>query len=239
MIKVALVDSHPLVGMGLEALIEEEIDLKFSGSAQCIAAAIKLIRRDPPDVIISEIGLGESNIFQLIEKVRMETERTKFVIFSWQHDRVYLKRAMQLDINAYVLKTSDTSVLLHAVRWAYSGGIYIDPSFLVLAAGARAGRGDGSDLAEALDNPLSDRESATLRLIALGYSNKEVARSLGVSPKSVETYKARAITKTGLFSRAKIVRYAMINGWFDRDDEAERVPQIISGRRDELTQLTR
>ena len=103
---------------------------------------------------------------------------------------------------------------LRAVRAVASGGVYLDPSIAGHALAETSGS-DGRPGATEGREPLSPREAETLRLIAQGFSNKEIARRIDVSVKSVETYKARAAEKLGLKTRAEIIRYGAAHGWFD------------------------
>ena len=226
-IRVALADCHPLVGWGLSALVNREYDLRICGSAGSIATTLAVLRREGPEILVSDISLPDGSVFSFVEKLRYEFPRLKIIIFTTHSDRALVRRAMQLNVNGYVLKTSQNSVILRAIRSVYCGAPYVDPVLLDRASD-RATQGKTAIGVNSFEDNLSDREESTLRLIALGYSNKEIARSLGVSPKSVETYKARATVKTGLFTRSKIVRYALANGWFDQNDEIG-VTNIVPG----------
>ncbi|WP_162501617.1 response regulator transcription factor, partial [Methylobacterium crusticola] len=130
-------------------------------------------------------------------------------------DRTYVRQALGAGARGYVLKRSVGENLLQAIRAVSGSGLYLDPAIadrfvpisdlIVPRAGGRCERGAP---------PLTEREREVIRLIALGFTNKEVAGKLGVTAKSVETYKTRASEKLDIRTRSKIVQYAMLQGWF-------------------------
>ena len=124
-------------------------------------------------------------------------------------DDGYLQQLIGAGANGYVLKQSAPSELIHAIRAVAAGGKYIDPKLtakLVDSYSDRASRGEAKGI-------LSDRESEVLRLIALGYSNKEIGASLSLSVKTIEVHKANAMRKLNITSRIDLVRYAIFQGW--------------------------
>jgi DNA-binding NarL/FixJ family response regulator len=126
-------------------------------------------------------------------------------------DRGYLQQLMQAGAAGYLLKHAAADDLIHAIRTVARGGTYLDPSLAVKVMGGLVGRSDGAppDAVAAL----SDREEEVVRLIARGFTNREIAARLDVSVKTVETHKARAMEKLGVDSRAGIVAHAIRAGW--------------------------
>ena len=114
----------------------------------------------------------------------------------------------------YVLKRSAAQELVHALRTVAAGGIYLDPSLAGKVVGTLVGKRGAKDVVPG--GELSEREEEVVRLIAQGYSNKEIAARLEISVKTVETYKARSLQKLGLHSRADLVRYALQQGWLQQ-----------------------
>jgi DNA-binding NarL/FixJ family response regulator len=119
-----------------------------------------------------------------------------------------LRQLLQAGASGYVLKRSAAAELIHAIRAVVAGGVYLDPAMAAQVVEGYVGEAAGGDAPE-----LSDREEEVLRRIAIGLSNKEIAARLGVSVKTVETYKARSMQKLGLQSRVDIIRYALGRGW--------------------------
>ena len=124
----------------------------------------------------------------------------------------YLQQMLRAGASGYILKQSPPAELLHAIRAVANGGKYLDSAVAGRMMGSYAGRSvvSGQTLSE-----LSERETEVLRLIAWGYSNKEIATRLNLSVKTIESHKANAMKKLGMSSRIDIVRYAVVQGWMD------------------------
>ena len=145
------------------------------------------------------------------EKLTAVCPQVKVLTLSRHADDGYLRELLAAGACAYVLKQSAPSELIHAIRAVAAGGKYIDPK-LAAKVMAPYGSRSGSVRGEAKGN-LSDRESEVLRLIALGYSNKEIAANLSLSVKTIEVHKANAMRKLNITSRIDLVRYAIFQGW--------------------------
>ena len=154
------------------------------------------------------------NGLELTERVTGECPGTKVLVLTVHEDAAYVQPMLKAGAKGYLLKRSAAEDLLRAVHAVASGGVYLDPSVAGHALGDASPAARGAD-SDAPGEALSPRETETLRLIAQGFSNKEIARRIDVSVKSVETYKARAAEKLGLRTRAEIIRYAASHGWLD------------------------
>ena len=136
----------------------------------------------------------------------------KLLVLTLHEDRAYLKQALDAGIRGYVLKRTAAENLAAAIRAVLSGGLYVDPAIAGRVFqpnaknGSRAGP-EGGGLA------LTEREAEVLKLVALGFTNKEIARRLDVGVKSIETYRARGSEKLDIKTRAELVRYAAAQGW--------------------------
>lgn len=134
-------------------------------------------------------------------------------MFSVHEDAAYLRQMLEIGASGYVLKRSASESLLAAIRQVAGGAAYLDPAMGDLLIRTMIG---GQERAADEASPLSEREAAVLRMIALGYSNKEIAAQLDLSVKTVETYKARGKEKLGMSSRVQLVRYASERGWLSQ-----------------------
>jgi DNA-binding NarL/FixJ family response regulator len=128
-------------------------------------------------------------------------------------DDAYLQELLRAGVSAYVLKQSAPSELLQAIRAAAAGGQYLDPTLTPRVTAGFLGS-EGKRLNKS-GVSITERESAVLRDIAAGYSNKEIAARLSLSVKTVEAHKANAMRKLGLAGRIDIVKYAVLQGWLD------------------------
>jgi DNA-binding NarL/FixJ family response regulator len=163
-----------------------------------------------PDVAVVDVSMGQINGAEATRKIRTVCPNTRVLALTVHEDTSYLRELLDAGAAGYVLKRAAADELIQAIRAVASGGVYVDPriagKLVSTFAQARA-------LAPTTMAELSERETAVLRLIAQGYTNKEIASQLGLSVKTVETYKARSMEKLGLRSRVDIVRTATERGW--------------------------
>jgi DNA-binding NarL/FixJ family response regulator len=212
-IRIALSDDHPIVLEGLRNLVRVEKDFDLVGEATTGLAALKLIRDVRPDVAVIDISMPEMNGIILSRRLAEECDSVRILILTSHEEQAYAKQALAAGVRGYVLKRSAAENLVPAIRAVSTGGLYVDPAIAnrMFCANPRRGPGSQRDFKA---SGLTDRETEVLRLVALGFANKEVSRQLGVGVKSVETFKARGIEKLGLRTRAELVRYASAQGWF-------------------------
>ena len=213
-IRVILADDHPVVLAGIRALLNADPEVELVGEATDGGEALPMIRAVAPDVAVVDVSMPGLNGLELTERVTGECPGTRVLVLTVHEDAAYVQPLMRAGARGYLLKRSAADDLLRAVRAVASGGVYLDPSIAGHALAATSGSDGRPGTAEGRE-PLSPREAETLRLIAQGFSNKEIARRIDVSVKSVETYKARAAEKLGLRTRAEIIRYGAAHGWLD------------------------
>jgi DNA-binding NarL/FixJ family response regulator len=213
-ISVALVDDHPVVLAGIKALLQRMPDIDLVGEATSGRAALQLIMTCRPDVAIIDISLPDLSGIDLARRVRAECPEVHLLALTVHEDRAYLQLLLQAGARGYILKRSAADDLVRAVTAVAAGGVYLDPA---IADKALPVKNQGAKpLPPGGHDELSPREADVLKLTARGLSNKEIAASLDVSIKSIETYKARALEKIGVRTRAEIVRYAFDQGWLNR-----------------------
>jgi DNA-binding NarL/FixJ family response regulator len=210
--RIVLADDHPIVLDGLRALIVAQDDLELVGEATNGLAALRIIKEQKPDLAVIDISMPELNGIALGRRLADELPAVKLLVLTLHEDRAYLKQALDAGIRGYVLKRTAAENLAAAIRAVLSGGVYVDPAIAGrmfqpnAKNGGRAGPESGS-LA------LTEREAEVLKLVALGFTNKEIARRLDVGVKSIETYRARGSEKLDIKTRAELVRYAAAQGW--------------------------
>ena len=209
--RIVLADEQPIVLNGLRNLIMAEGDLELVGEATNGPAALAIIREMRPDVAVVDVSLSGLNGIVLTRRLSTETPSVGVLVLTSYEDRGFVKQAFEAGARGYVLKKSAAEHLVLAVRAVAVGSLYVDPIirrrlFDVDSKNTARARNTGGDLTE--------RETEVLKLIALGFTNKEIASQLGLGVKSVETYRARGTEKLGLKTRAELVRYAAGQGWF-------------------------
>ena len=209
-VRIALVDDHPVVLAGIRALLQGVPEVELVGEANTGATGLKAIRDSSPDIAVIDLSLPDISGMELARQIRRQCPDVKIIALTVHEDRAYVHPVLEAGAKGYLLKRSAADELLRAIRAVNRGDIYLDPTIAEKAAvnAPALAASDDSDGGE-----LSRREEDVLRLVAQGFSNKQIAGQLEVSVKSVETYKARASEKKGLRSRADIVRYGIRLGW--------------------------
>jgi len=209
-IRICLVDDHPVVLAGIKALLQVAPEIELVAEANTGAEGLKAICATSPDIAVIDLSLPDMRGMELVRCVSRRCPEVKVIVLTVHEDRAYIHPVLEAGAKAYILKRSAGDELLRAIRIVQQGATFLDP-----AVGERS-PGNAPQLAREMDTDggdLSPREEDVLRLVAQGFSNKQIAARLDVSVKSVETYKARAAEKTGLRSRADIVRYGLKRGW--------------------------
>jgi DNA-binding NarL/FixJ family response regulator len=206
-IRVLIVDDHAVVRSGLRLLIEREDDLIPVDEAANAAEAIYRMIEQKPDVLLIDVTMpGESGI-EAIPRLLESSPATKVLVLSMHDDPRYVRDAFAAGASGYVLKEAADAELVAAIRHIAGGGSYVNP-----ALGARMVVAEAKEQAAASADPLSEREREVLRLLALGHTNQEIAKTLYISVRTAETHRAHIMQKLGLSSRAELVRYALTNG---------------------------
>jgi DNA-binding NarL/FixJ family response regulator len=210
-IRVFLADDHAVVREGLRALINAQPDMHVVGEAENGRAAWQLAKGLDPDVAVMDVSMPEMSGAQATERLRAECPRVKVLALTVYEDRAYLRQMLEAGASGYVLKRVAMEELAQAVRTVAAGGSYIDPTLAGQVISGYLNQDPAAGKSAAAE--LSEREGQVLRLVAWGYSNKEIGWKLNINVKTVDTYKLRLMEKLGLRSRTDIVRYALRKGW--------------------------
>jgi two-component system, NarL family, response regulator NreC len=199
-IKIVIADDHAIVRRGLRQLLETADGFEVVAEAEDVESTRRYLRGHHPDVLVLDLNMpGESSI-EAIPKLRDEFPDTQIVVLTMQNEPAYARSALSAGVLGYVLKESADAELVEAIRAAVAGERYLNPRLgAKVAAEPPPGPPDG----------LSERELEILRLIALGYTNSQVAEELFLSVRTVETHRAHIQQKLGLSDRAELVRYAL------------------------------
>lgn len=210
LIRIVLADDHSVVRAGLRALIDAQADMEVVGEAGDGVTALAQVEAVQPDLVVMDLSMPGLSGLEATEQLQARASGARVLVLSVHEDPTYLRRALEAGAAGYVLKRGATATLISALRAIAAGDIYLDPALGATLAERIVGANGG---ARGEAPALSEREGGVLRLIAKGYSNKEIAARLDLSVKTVETYKARAMEKLSLGSRVDIVRYAHDQGW--------------------------
>jgi len=208
-LRIVLADDHETVREGLKMIVNAQDDMEVVGFAGDGREAVAMAQELLPDVLVMDISMPKLNGLKATEKLNQVCPQVKVLTLSRHAEDGYLRELLAAGACAYVLKQSAPSELIHAIRAVAAGGKYIDPKLTAKVVDSYGERMSGGEA----KGTLSDRESEVLRLIALGYSNKEIAARLSLSVKTIEVHKANAMRKLNLTSRIDLVRYAIFQGW--------------------------
>ncbi len=210
-IRVLLVDDHPVVRVGLRALLESEPDMVVVGEAGNGVQGLALAQELRPDVVIMDISMPEMDGLEATRQIRATCSDVQVLILTVHAQERYLFPVLKAGAAGYVLKSTVDTELVEAIRTVAAGGAFLYPSATRMVLEDYLNRVQHGDNGTAYEG-LSEREREVLRLIALGYTAGEIAEQLTLSPKSVETYRTRIMQKLHLHSRSALVQYALSHG---------------------------
>jgi DNA-binding NarL/FixJ family response regulator len=206
-IRVLIADDHAILRAGLRMLIEAQLDMTVVAEAADGSEAVQLARQTRPDVVILDITMAEGGGLNAISEISRHDRSPRILMLTMHEEAAYLRTALAAGASGYVLKKSVDADLLSAIRAVSKGRTYVD-SELATSLIQHALPERTKDATNASD-VLSERELQVLKLVAEGFSSREIAEQILVGVKTVETYRWRFAEKLGLKSRADIVRYAL------------------------------
>lgn len=210
-LRIFLADDHTVMREGLKSLVNAQADMDVIGEADNGRLTLQRVRELQPDVIILDISMPDLNGIQVTERLKRLGHKVTVLVLTAHDDNGYLRQLLEVGASGYVLKKAAAEELINAIRVVAAGGVYLDP---LLAGKVVGGYLNNRRLGgRPQNNDLSEREVEVLRLVAWGYTNKEVASYLRISVKTVETHKANIMQKLDLKSRVEMVRYALRQGW--------------------------
>lgn len=210
-LRILLAEDHKTVREGIKLLVNAQDDMEVIGEAGDGEIAVNMASELNPDIIVMDISMPELNGLRATRRMRSNGLDVKILMLTRHTDDGYLQQLIEAGANGYVLKQSAPNELINAIRAVGNGNSYLDPALTNKVMGGYANR--TINIRGENKNTLTDRESEVLRLIALGYSNKEIAESMSLSVKTIEAHKANGMQKLGINSRIGIVRYAILQDW--------------------------
>ncbi|RYE08183.1 MAG: response regulator transcription factor [Hyphomicrobiales bacterium] len=204
---VYLIDDHPVVVVGLRALLEAEGEYHVVGHAGDYASGLAGVLGAAPAIVIVDGSLPGGSGIALVSQLRAAMPSLLLLALTLHEESTYVREFFKAGANGFVLKRTAADDLLRALRCIRGGDVFVDPGIAnKVLPGSRA-------LSRPVEE-LSEREEMVVRLVAQGFSNKEISRKLSIGIKTVETYRARAYDKLGTRSRASLVNFAISEGWF-------------------------
>jgi two-component system, NarL family, response regulator NreC len=210
-IRVLLADDHAVLRAGLRMLINAQADMEVVGEASTGEEGVRQARALKPDVVLMDITMPGAGGIEATCRIVRDCPGVRVLALTMHDDAAYLRSVLAAGASGYVLKRSADTELLSAIRLTHRGETYLEASLAGVVVQEALGR-KARQTEAAPGEALSDREREVLRLVAQGHTNQHVADRLSLSIKTVETYRARLMTKLGLKTRADLVRYALSAG---------------------------
>jgi len=205
-IQTVIGDDHAVVREGIRRILEAEGDIEVCGEASDGREVLEQVGKHEPDVVILDITMPRLGGLETLERIRGKHPQTKVVLLSVHSDGPFVQSAVTLGADGYVLKNGRVGEVVTAVRAVVKGGNYFSPP--VAREIVTALRAPDRSVADPF-SVLSSREREVLQLIAEGFSAKEIAADLGISPKTVEAHRTSVMRKLGARKATELVRYAL------------------------------
>lgn len=210
-LRIFLADDHTVMREGLKSLVNAQADMEVIGEADNGRTALQKARELQPDVVIMDVSMPELSGMKVTEQLKRSCQNIKVLVLTAHDESGYLRQLLKVGASGYVLKKAAAEELINAIRAVAAGGVYLDPTLAGKVVGGYVGSRRLKGTPQGQD--LSEREAEVLRLVAWGYTNKEIASYLTISVKTVETHKGNILEKLDLRSRVEMVRYALRQGW--------------------------
>jgi two-component system, NarL family, response regulator NreC len=212
-ITIVVADDHAVVRAGLRLLLDREDGLRVLAEAGDAESAVRSVLGHKPSVLVLDLNMpGALTSLEAIPRVAEVSPGTRVVVLTMQENPTYARQALRAGAAGYVLKEAAEAELVEAVRRASVGETYLNPRV-------------GAAMATTVEQPegppdgLTEREVEVLRLIAMGYTNANIADQLYLSVRTVESHRARIAQKLLLDSRPQFVQYALDHGIIEKRDE--------------------
>jgi two-component system response regulator NreC len=204
-IDVVIADDHAVVRDGLRAVLERDLSVfRVVGEAGDVPSIARAVNDHKPDLLTLDLTMPGGSCLAVLPQCFAAHPELAVVVVTMREDPGYARQALRAGVRGYVLKEAEPAQLLQAFRLAVAGGQYLDPQLGAVMVSGHGGHGDQA--------PLSEREREVVRLVALGYTNPEIADRLHLGERTVKTYRARAVEKIGVSSRAELTAFARREG---------------------------
>lgn len=204
MIRIILADDHPLIRTGLRTILQEEGELQLVGEADSGSALLELLPRVAADVLLLDISMPGPGFAGLMRQIRAGWPGLRVLVLSVQPEDQYAVSALRAGAAGYLSKEQSPERLIAAIRRVHAGGRFISPALV-----ERLAEELSPDRIRPPHLTLSEREHQVLTLLGGGRTTKQIAAELGLSPKTVSTFRQRIRQKLRLTSDAELIRYAL------------------------------
>ena len=205
--RIVVVDDHPIVRQGLSQLLAAEADFEVIGQASDAGAAMDLVERLHPDMVIADLSLKDVSGMELIKQIRARNDGTKILVSSMHDEKLYAERCLHAGAMGYISKEETPEKIVGAIRQILNGKVYLSPEMSehFLSRMVKA----SPDPERPSISTLSDRELEVFELIGRGMTTRKIASVLNLSMKTIETYRENIKIKLGLANSTELIRRAV------------------------------
>lgn len=215
-IRVLVVDDHAILRDGIRSLLERQDDMKVIGEAANGQEALAQIGELLPDIVLMDVNMPGMNGLEATRHVKALYPQVKILILTQHDSQEYISPLLQAGASGYVLKRSGGREVVNAIRHVFEQGAFLEPSVARQFLNQFA---SGESVSEQGYDSLTEREKEILRLISLGKSNKEVARMLVISPKTVSVHRTNIMAKLGVKNSFELIRYVTTTRPFPLEED--------------------
>jgi len=208
-IRIVLADDHAILRDGLSRSFEQEKDIEVVGQAGDGLAAVDLVRKLKPHVIVMDIGMPELNGMEATRRITREVPEVKVIGLSMHSSDKYVREMFRAGASGYLLKNCPFEELVEAVRAVAGGKTYVSPSIGDMIVQEYTSKPDGE---QSVFSVLSAREREVLQQLAEGKTTKQAAMALHISPKTIEVHRLNLMSKLGIDNIAQLTKYAIQEG---------------------------
>ena len=208
MIRILIVEDHPIFRMGIEEMINQEPDMTICGHAEDVPGATKLINAEKPDLVIVDLSLKESNGLDLVKEIHAHHKPMASLVLSMHDEAMHAERCIMAGAKGYIMKQEASESVVTALRRIMDGHTHVSPN--IMSQILHAFQKKPNLLHESRLKQITDRELEIFQLIGAGLSSKEIATQLNISIKTIGTHRERIKEKLYLKNASELVRYAVI-----------------------------
>jgi len=212
MIRVLIVDDHKIVRSGIRRMLQDHEDIQIVGEAGDGYEAIQKVREKAPDIVLLDISMPGMDGLDVTKQLKSINPKVRILVLTMHAEEQYAPRLMRAGVRGYVTKHAAPEDLVEAIHAVHSGGRFISPALAKNLAWLYLGK--KADLTPV--ESLSDRELQVLCLLAKGNTNREIAESLHLSTKTIDTYRARVLEKLDLRNNAELTLFAVRHGLIEK-----------------------
>lgn len=206
---IFIADDHALIRDGIKRILSDHRDFEVIGESENGLDTVRLVKKNPPDILLLDISMPRLNGFQIVKKLK-NLDNMKVVILTVHNSEPHIIRLLKAGVHGYIIKTAPAQELILALEAVAKNGYYLDPTISGFIINKYLDNLESNDINDW--DGLTNRELEVLKLIAEGYKNQEIADLLGLSVKTIESHRYNIMDKLDMHDRLELTKYALRRG---------------------------